>query len=208
MSLWKRVFKSRESTQVVTPRTAPRGSAPATKILSEAAKSAGYSPIELPDSHDEIVDSIVQSLLARESCKKDDTFETGEKDPKSILCSDDACPCTDRKQLLIGRTAYLYISQEVVDFRNDCRTLLERNIKIHQMVQKLGNQLTLLGGGVANPFYLCETGARRRGLDLAVAMADAKMVAETGFALLRPTPKAARTGLVPGAPGSRPSFGR
>lgn len=63
-------------------------------------------------------------------------------------------------------------------------------MKLEKMTSKLGGAVVFVDGGVANPFYLCETGARRRGLNLAVALADAKMVADTGFAPHRPTPKA------------------
>lgn len=116
-------------------------------------------------------------------------FETGEKNPQRILCSDNSCPCTDQKQLIIGKTAYLYISQQVVDFRKTCLTLLEREMQLQEYKKKRGLTALIIDGGVANPFYLCEIGARQRGLDLAVALADAKQVAETGFAPLRPTPK-------------------
>ena len=195
MSFWTKVFGAKESAtkepaKAESTKTEPKPSAPAGSPLSQAVRSAGYKPIDLPRSENAIVDSIVQSMMARQTCETDNTFETGEKNPQSILCSDDACPCTDRSQLVIGRTAYLYISPEVVNFRKNCKTLLERNMMLKEMTKTMGAHV-FLGGGVANPFYLCETGARRRGLDLAVAMRDAKMVAETGFAPLRPTPKAA-----------------
>ena len=190
MSFWKKLFGAKESVSAESPRPEPSRPVSTASPLSEAVRSAGYKPIDLPRSENAIVDSIVQSMMARQTCEQGNTFETGEKNPQSILCSDDACPCTDRSQLVIGRTAYLYISPEVVQFRKNCRTLLERNMMLKEMTKTMGAHV-FLAGGVANPFYLCETGARRRGLDLAVAMADAKMVAETGFAPLRPTPKAA-----------------
>ena len=62
-----------------------------------------------------MVDAIVQSMVARQSAMDQGTFETGEKNPQRILCSDNECPCNCRN-LVIGRTAYLYISQDVVDF--------------------------------------------------------------------------------------------
>jgi hypothetical protein len=76
-----------------------------------------------------------------------------------------------------------------VNFRKTCLTLLEREIQLQQYAKAFGAGALLVDGGVANPFYLCEIGARQRGLDLSVALADAKQVAETGFAPLRPTPK-------------------
>lgn len=179
MSFWKKLFGTKES------QKAGRG-----QTLTGAIEAAGYNISQRPTSPDAIVDSVVQSILARQTCLDKDTFETGEKNPQRILCSDNACPCSDGKPLIVGRTAYLYISQAVVDFRKDCRTLLERDMMLEKAARKLGAGALLLDGGVANPFYLCETGAKRRGLDLPVALADAKTVAETGFAPLRPTPKA------------------
>ena len=41
----------------------------------------------------------------------------------------------------------------------------------------------------AMPKYACETGAKRRGLDLSVALADGVAAAQTGFVPLRPAPK-------------------
>lgn len=130
------------------------------------------------------------ALQVRELCVQEGTFETGERNPTVILCSDNECPCTDETALTLGRTAYLYISDEVVDFRRDCRTLLERDNLL--LVANNGRGNLVLAGGLVNPFYLCEIGARHRGLDLAVALRDAETVASTGFAPLRPTPLAER----------------
>ena len=116
-------------------------------------------------------------------------FETGEKNPQRILCSDNDCPCSGTESLVAGSAAYLYISQQVVDFREDCLTLMERDAKLEQMAREMGVNAITVDGGVANPFYLCEIGVKRRGLDLAVALADAATVAQTGFAPLRPTPR-------------------
>lgn len=128
-------------------------------------------------------------MLARQSYEEEDKFETGEKNPTRILCSDNECPCRDQRPLIIGRTAYLHISSQVVEFRKDCRSVLDRNLMLEKTASRIGASL-LVDGGVANPSYLCETAARRRGLDLAVAVGNAKMVAETRFAPLRPTPRA------------------
>ncbi len=158
--------------------------------LTDALKTAGYTVRQRPASQEAMVDSIVQAMRARQTSISEGTFETGEKNPQRILCSDNACPCTDAQPLVIGRTAYMYISQAVVDFRKDCRTLLERDMMLERAAKTMGMSALLVDGGVANPFYLCETGAKLRGLDLSAALADAKMVAETGFAPLRTTPRA------------------
>lgn len=212
MNIWKRIFGGRAKppqpeqlkAQAATPparpaapKTEPKREPqkppsvqPARQSPAPALEAAGWKPISRPTSPEDIVAAITQSMLARQSCEEEDKFETGEKNPARILCSDNECPCTDQRPLVIGRTAYLYISPKVVEFRKDCRSLLEKNMMLEKMASKMGGATLFVDGGVANPFYLCETGARRRGLDLAVALADAKMVAETGFAPLRPTPKA------------------
>jgi len=193
MSFWKKLFGGSAATAASKP-AAQKTTAPAktseVPALDSALEAAGYKrTMKRPTDHSAIVDSVVQTMLARQSCLEEKLFETGEKNPSRILCSDNKCPCTDQKPLIIGKTAYLYISQEVVDFRKTCLTLLEREMQLEQFGKKMGIGALLIDGGVANPFYLCEIGATQRGLDLSVALADAKKVAETGFAPLRPTPK-------------------
>lgn len=179
MRFWNKLFGSGSTAKTPKERT----------TLDSTLEAAGYKrTMTRPTDEKSLVDSVVQAMLARQSCFEESLFETGEKNPQRILCSDNECPCTDREPLIIGRTAYLYISQEVVDFRKTCVTLLEREIQLQQYARRLGGAALMIDGGVANPFYLCKTGATRRGLDLSVALADAKRVAETGFAPLRPTP--------------------
>ncbi len=203
MSFWKRLFGGGvKPTHVAPVRPQPRSSPSkaaasppsaaqaAPSPLDSAIEAAGYKrTMTRPTDEKSVVDSVVNGMLARQSCLEEGLFETGEKNPQRILCSDNECPCTDQKPLIIGRTAHLYISQGVVDFRKTCVTLLEREMQLHQTAKRLGAGALLIDGGVANPFYLCEIGAKRRGLDLSIALADAKRVAETGFAPLRPTPR-------------------
>ena len=179
MSFWNKLFGTSTAKSPRTPTTS-----------DSTLESAGYKrTMTRPNDEKSVVDSVVQAMLARQSCIEESLFETGEKNPQRILCSDNECPCTDQKPLVVGKTAYLYISQGVVDFRNTCVTLLEREIQLQHVAKKLGAGALLLDGGVANPFYLCEIGAKKRGLDLSIALADAKRVAETGFAPLRQTPR-------------------
>lgn len=167
----------------------PKTINPAERI-GKTLNDAGYSTMfELPENKGDVVELLVQSMMTKLSCESDGTFETGEKNPARILCSDNKCPCTDKANLLIGTTAYIYISEAVVDFRKDCRTLLELDIKLKCAYKGSSVSLLLVDRGFAKPFYLCERGARRRGLDLAASLADAKTVAESGFAPLRPTPR-------------------
>src|ERR1017187_7650013 len=169
MSIWKKLFGGSSAASAGKP-AASRSPVPATKhsepSLVSALEAAGFKkPMRLPTDDEAMVDSIVQTMLARQNCIAEKLFETGEKNPSRILCSDNQCPCTDQKPLVIGKTAFLYISQGVVDFRKTCLTLLEREIQLEQFAEKLGAGALLIDGGVANPFYLCEIGARRRGLD-------------------------------------------
>jgi hypothetical protein len=57
------------------------------------------------------------------------------------------------------------------------------------MAEKSG-QFMMLGHGMAGPILVCETGAKKRNLDLRVAAADAKHWWATGQVPFRPTPKA------------------
>jgi hypothetical protein len=131
---------------------------------------------------DEAVTRIVDAMMARHTAQTEGTFETSGKDIKSIVCSDDECPCTDEKPLALGKDAHLYISPGVVDYRKDCLSLLELQMKVSRGKSP---QDTLNAVRNSMPKFVCETGARRRGLDLAVALADGLAAARTGFVPLR-----------------------
>jgi hypothetical protein len=113
------------------------------------------------------------------------------------LCSDNACPCP---QVPIPRgTGYLYISQSLVDFRQDARTADEAFIKLQRLAEQEAKSLGTHGyiriaaPGTSNPILMCEQGARLRGIDLEVAATDAKYWWETGLAPLRATPLTKKT---------------
>ena len=155
----------------------------------EEAPAAGISPgtenTAKPQDRPTMSAVTAAGFLINSSPTRDENvFETGEKNPQRIVCSDDECPCTDAKLLTIGSTAYLYISQAVVGNRRNCRTLLQLDNYLKTVARKLDANVFALGG-IYNPFYLCETGAKLRNLNLEAALADAKLVAETGFAPLR-----------------------
>lgn len=107
--------------------------------------------------------------------------------PGDGLCSDNECPCGWPGAEIPRGTGYLYISQEVVDFRRDARSVEDVQRKVRRMQQQL-DSIIILGQGVASPTLVCEEGAELRGLDLEVAAADAKYWWETGLAPLRATP--------------------
>lgn len=75
----------------------------------------------------------------------------------------------------------MYFSRELVDFRKDCRTYEELLIKLDRMaksddtVEKLGaaGLIRIFPPGTFSPILMCEQGAKLRGLDLAIAAADA-----------------------------------
>lgn len=102
------------------------------------------------------------------------------------LCSDDSCPCGYPGATIPRGGGYLYISQEVVDFRKDCKSIATAQAR----VQSMFGGMALFGPGVLAPILMCEQGARKRGIDLQVAADDARHWWQTGMAPLRPTPRA------------------
>lgn len=105
------------------------------------------------------------------------------------MCSDDACPCGVPGAAIPKGTGYMYVSPTVADFRRDCLSESEARAKIDRMSARRGAVITG-GSGVFAPILLCELGARNRGLDLAVAAADAAHWWQTGRVPLRVTPLA------------------
>jgi|GEM_PF-3471075 len=104
------------------------------------------------------------------------------------ICSDDSCPCGYPGATIPRGGGYFYISKEVVDFRKDCPTVLEAEAKVRRMVGP--RTLFVAGSGVLSPILVCEIGAKKRGLNLEVAAADARHWWQTGLVPLRPTPLA------------------
>ena len=113
----------------------------------------------------------------------------------SDRCSDNECPCPPPGTVIPRGTGYLYITQEVVDFRRDARTDAEASAKANRIVeaaQREGASI-VFGQGVAAPILMCEKGARLRNLDLKVAAADASFWWANGLIPLRVTPQAIET---------------
>jgi hypothetical protein len=116
-------------------------------------------------------------------------MEVSGNERSSALCSDDACPC-GYPGATIGRgEGYIYVSKAVVDFRRDCLTEAQAQAKIQRMSRQTGSVI-LAGAGVFAPILMCEQGARKRGIDLEVAAADARHWWKTGKVPLRATPLA------------------
>jgi hypothetical protein len=83
------------------------------------------------------------------------------------------CPCTDQAKLKIGKTACLFISEDVISFPKDYITLLDLQLKDWEDAEKLDATL-IIGTGVQDPVMVCKRGAMNRGIDLAIALQDAK----------------------------------
>ena len=105
------------------------------------------------------------------------------------LCSDNACPCPEVK--IPRGTGYLYISQDLVDFRRQYPTLQSARQAMQKKHSEIGTSLgsNVSGFYTLGPILVCEQGANLRKLDLEVAAADAVHWWKTGQVPLRPTPK-------------------
>ena len=122
--------------------------------------------------------------------KKDKKMEYFECDVPSGdgVCSDNNCPCPE---VVIPRgTGYLYIDQDLVDFRHKYPIMKSAR----EAMQRRQDQMRSNSGGMFTGFYrlgpilVCEQGAKLRNLDLGVAAEDAKYWWETGKVPLRATP--------------------
>jgi ribosomal protein L24E len=117
-------------------------------------------------------------------------FEVPEANPgMDGICSDNECPCGYPGATIPRGTGYIYVSQAVVDFRQDARTVAQAENKM-AMMQAMSPGTMMFGQDVVTSTLMCEQGARKRGLDLEVAAADAKHWWETGLVPLRATPLA------------------
>jgi ribosomal protein L24E len=117
-------------------------------------------------------------------------FQVPEANPGSDgLCSDNSCPCGYPGAKIPRGSGYMYVSDSVVDFRKDARTVSEAEAKIARMREGTGT-FVVFDQDVVTSTLMCEMGAKKRGFDLAVAAADAKYWWETGLVPLRATPKA------------------
>lgn len=118
------------------------------------------------------------------------TMEVPGSERASGLCSDDACPCGYPGATIAKGQGYIYISKEVAEFRLDCPSVAATQAKIQRMQTALGGAMIMAGAGVFAPILMCEQGARKRGLNLEVAAADARYWWETGQVPIRATPLA------------------
>ncbi|MFA5337435.1 MAG: hypothetical protein WC330_03780 [Candidatus Omnitrophota bacterium] len=122
-----------------------------------------------------------------------DYFEV-PRPPKEGFCSDKNCPCHDT--VIPPGEGYLYISQKLIDFRRDCFTYAQLQLKLKQMAESdplnklgAGSFVRFLPQGTTSPIMMCKQAAILRGLDLEVAQADAKYWWKTGLVPFRETPR-------------------
>jgi hypothetical protein len=121
-----------------------------------------------------------------------DSFFEAPTYSSDFLCSDDLCPCPGMTSLIPGETGYLYVSQELIGMRRDCLTSGEADRKYERLLNARGSQdglAVFIDSNVFYPIFMCREAATRRGLDLAIAAADAKHWVATGLVPLRATPK-------------------
>ncbi|MFC1900857.1 HEAT repeat domain-containing protein [Chloroflexota bacterium] len=103
------------------------------------------------------------------------------------VCSDNNCPCPEVK--IPRGTGYLYITQELVDFRRKYPSISSAREAMQQLQESMRASGELFFGSYRlGPIVVCEQGARLRNLDLKIAGADAKYWWETSKVPLRVTP--------------------
>ena len=145
--------------------------------------------VEELESHGMSVDDAIE-MVRRAACSheqvlaQDNLFQTGATHREKYLCSDPQCPCPGTEALTPGETGYLYTSEDVVRFREDARSYLSLEFKIH-LIQAGGEPIDPIR---LNPILMCERGARLRSLDLDAAREDAAAWIEKDLLPLRATP--------------------
>ena len=105
-------------------------------------------------------------------------------------CAGEACPSA--ADAIPRGGGYLYISQQVVDFRRNARSLSESLAKQGRIRLQMSDMFDAMAVmfGHTGAVLLCEQCARRLSLDLDVAAADARQWWQSGTAPLRATPQA------------------
>jgi len=97
-------------------------------------------------------------------------------------CTDNDCPCTLTP--IPQGEGYIYISQEVVEYRKDALSL----DALHEKLAKNTKEGEYISVSKYAPILICETAAKKRGLDLVEASKDAVLFWKDGMVPLRSTP--------------------
>jgi len=101
-------------------------------------------------------------------------FETKPPFMGKVYCSDERCDCNEIE--LFQNDSYIFISNELVEFRRDCLTNIKFDEKIDQI--KKDNEIdnfTFIGGIAPKPIIMCKSAAQRNKLHLGRANSDAKL---------------------------------
>ncbi|MBN1602267.1 MAG: hypothetical protein JW915_11700 [Chitinispirillaceae bacterium] len=107
-----------------------------------------------------------------------------EKIQNAGYCADNDCNCSLTPLPRGG--GYIYISEEVVEFRKDALSLAE----VQEKLEHTAGSGEYISTNKYAPILVCEIAAYRRNLDLVVAKDDAKMYWREGRVPLRATPLA------------------
>jgi hypothetical protein len=136
----------------------------------------------------DFVSSEALTVTALGGPKLDVEYFECTRPPGDGTCSDDTCPCGYPGANIPRGSGYFYISKELVEMRCNALTIPEIENKVRGMQQRFGVASLTASQGVFMPILMCEMGAKKRGINLDVAAADARYYWETGLAPLRPTP--------------------
>ncbi len=102
-----------------------------------------------------------------------------------VACMHGECTC--RGAAIAHGTGYLYISEDLVEYRRDARSIEAAETKASREVEGTAGAAPSTPGGISAAL-ICESAAISMKLDLHVAAADARHWWETGMAPLRATP--------------------
>jgi len=83
------------------------------------------------------------------------------------VCSDNDCPSGYTGSTIPRGSGYMYISRAVVEFRRDARAVREAEQKVALMQRRMN---IVFDQNVVTSTLMCDQGARKRDLDLDVAL--------------------------------------
>lgn len=126
-----------------------------------------------------------QSAATNRNMETDSGFFEYPFDPQCpFLCSDNSCPCPGTKRLEPGVEGCLYICKEMVDYRRGCKSWED----YLEAKRRAFGPRVFYEDSAMHPIFMCKEAAKKRGLDVSVALNDAKLCKDKGVCPLRPTP--------------------
>lgn len=157
------------------------------------AKTQGTETVDVPSpsntesldtnaSEEDQVATIKKEWASRFNINAENYFEVPNNGTDAIArCSDRSCPCPETA--CPRGEGYIYISQNCAAYRKDARSAVDAA----QKIRTVGGYETQED---ITAIFMCEEGAKLRGLNLEVAQKDARLWWYTGWLPLRATPKA------------------